>query len=155
MSKETHNETPAELVKKESLADLNPSRRNFLRSTVAVTGGAAVVAAAPVVSKAQEMTKAMDHSKMTHGDMKMEKGMLEKMHKMPISGMAREGGSDGRYVMEANSVRDKLADRCAKGSRGLVMVDNESWMKCGGKPEGWSQGPANAKPMDHSMHMMH
>ena len=96
----------------------------------------------------------MDHSSMNQGVMKKEKGSLEMVHKMPASGKSREAGADERYAMESMMDSDKLADRCAKASRGLMMVDNDTWMKCGGKPEGWSQGPGNTKPIDHSQHKM-
>ena len=54
----------------------------------------------------------------------------------------------------------------SQGSRGIVMLDNETWKKCGGKPEGAAQGagyyPAippwnkagkgETETVDHSMH---
>jgi len=33
-----------------------------------------------------------------------------------------------------------FASLCAQGSRGLIMLDNETWEKCGGKPDGAAQG---------------
>lgn len=103
----------------------------------------------------------MDHSAMQHVPSKqmsmqpVQKGKLQRLTEMPASGKGREAGYDGRYAMEATSVNDDLQTKCAKASRGLVMVDNKTWEQCGGKPEGWSKGPENAEPMDHSQHMMH
>jgi len=77
-------------------------------------------------------------------------GTLSRLPKMPESGAAREAGYDGRYAMEPTTALDDTATRCAKASRGLIMVDNATWAQCGGKPEGWSKGPGKAKPMDHS-----
>jgi len=79
---------------------------------------------------------------------------LQKRTALPESGQAREGGSDGKYNMEPTSSKDSIATQCAKASRGLVMVDNETWARCGGKPEGWSSGPGQAKKVDHSQHNM-
>lgn len=103
----------------------------------------------------------MDHSTMQHAPSKpmskvpVQQGQLQKLSEMPASGKAREAGSDGRYAMEATSVTDDVQTKCAKASRGLIMIDNITWEKCGGKPKGWSEGAGNAKPMDHSQHMMH
>ncbi len=104
----------------------------------------------------------MDHSKMDHSAMQHNMqamkpaapGKLERLPKLPPSGKAREAGSDGRYAMESTSIDDDTWTQCVKASRGLVMVDNATWAKCGGKPEGWSKGPENAAPMDHSQHKM-
>lgn len=94
----------------------------------------------------------MDHAQMNHGEMKHDDMMLNKkpdsrelakLSKIPASGKAREGGADGRYVMESISVSDSLASQCAKASRGLMMLDNASWEKCGGKPEGAAVTPAS------------
>lgn len=103
----------------------------------------------------------MDHSTMQHAPSQPtytttgKKGSLQKLSELPVSGKAREAGSDGRYAMEPTSVNDDIRTKCAKASRGLVMVDNKIWAKCGGKPKGWSEGPGKAEPMDHSQHMMH
>lgn len=97
----------------------------------------------------------MDHSKMNHDQMdhsKMEQAhdmhdkqsvpsALTKLEIMPASGNAREGGSDGRYVMEFTSVFDTLEAQCAKASRALIMLDNASWARCGGKPQGAAMTP--------------
>jgi len=65
---------------------------------------------------------------------------LQILDSIPPSGRAREATSDGRYNMESTSVNNDLLTRCAQGSRGLVMLDNETWKKCGGKPEGAAKG---------------
>lgn len=83
------------------------------------------------------------------------KGELSVLPKMPASGEARETGSDGRNLMEPTSASDNLAQQCAKGSRALVMLDNRTWAKCGGKPEGAAQGPEDKQAVDHSQHQMH
>jgi uncharacterized protein involved in copper resistance len=103
----------------------------------------------------------MDHSIMQHAPAEpmskvpVQKGQLQKLSELPASGKAREAGSDGRYAMEATSVKDDIQTKCAKASRGLVMIDNKSWAQCGGKPKGWSEGAGNVEPVDHSQHMMH
>ena len=103
----------------------------------------------------------MDHSNMQHApsnQMSMkpsQHGKLQRLSEMPASGKAREAGSDGRYAMETTSVSDDIQTKCAKATRGLMMVDNKTWAQCGGKPKGWSEGPSNAKPMEHGQHMMH
>lgn len=79
---------------------------------------------------------------------------LKKKAALPASGRSREAGSDGKYNMESTSSKDSIASQCAKASRGIVMVDNETWARCGGKPKGWAAGPGNAKKMDHSKHNM-
>jgi len=117
------------------------------------------------ISNAAEMDHSqhmnMDHSSMQHTPGEPEpkgqalQGQLQKLYELPASGKAREAGSDGRYAMEATSVHDDIQAKCAKASRGLVMVDNRTWAQCGGKPKGWSEGVGDAKPMDHSQHMMH
>lgn len=85
----------------------------------------------------------------------VKQGQLQRLSELPASGKSREAGSDGRYAMEATSVNDEMQTKCAKATRGLVMVDNKTWAQCGGKPKGWPEGPGNAAPMDHSQHMMH
>lgn len=103
----------------------------------------------------------MDHSTMQHApsnQMSMkpsQHGKLQRLSEMPASGKAREVGSDGRYAMETTSVSDDIQTKCAKATRGLMMVDNKTWAQCGGKPKGWSEGPGNAKAMEHGQHMMH
>lgn len=95
------------------------------------------------------------HDAMKSGGTKMIPTPLQKLKQMPVSGKSREAGFDGRYVMESTSADAALATRCAQASRGLIMVDNATWAKCGGKPEGWSMGIGNNQPMDHSGHMGH
>lgn len=101
----------------------------------------------------------MDHSQMPHSARSATRGnsgmQLEKLGRLPDSGKAREAGFDGRYAMEPTTSEEDLQTRCAKASRGLIMLDNAAWARCGGKPEGWSKGPGNAAPMDHSQHMQH
>jgi len=103
----------------------------------------------------------MDHANMQHAtsestkSLPVKQGQLQRLSEMPASGRAREAGSDGRYAMETTTVSNDILTKCAQATRGLVMVDNATWAQCGGKPKGWSEGPANAAPMDHSQHMMH
>ena len=114
---------------------------NLLLSAVFVMLLLTLLAMGAVVQAAE-----MDHSKMDHGAMSQASmaqyvsppvtTALEKLSVMPASGKAREGGADGRYVMESTSVFDSMAEQCAKASRGLVMLDNASWLQCGGKQQG-------------------
>jgi len=73
---------------------------------------------------------------------------------MPKSGKAREAGFDGSHAMESTTLLDSDFTLCAKASRGLIMLDNAMLRKCGGRAQGWSVGPGNAKKMDHSKHKM-
>jgi hypothetical protein len=43
--------------------------------------------------------------------------------------------------MAPTSREADLATLCAQATRGLIMLDNATWEKCGGKPEGASKGP--------------
>lgn len=98
----------------------------------------------------------IDHSK--HMKMQTQQtGKLGVLGAMSKSGTAREAGFDGRYIMESNTTGDDVMILCAKASRGLIMVDNQTWAKCGGKPAGLAKGPVDSKamPMDHSQHMKH
>ena len=61
---------------------------------------------------------------------------LTVLDNIPSSGKVREGGYDGRYIMETTSAYDSLADQCAKASRGLVIIDRETWKKCATKTRG-------------------
>lgn len=134
---------------------------NKLRNAIVVLS---VLAFPASIGYAAEMDhsqhKDMDHSTMQHSQNEtmytapVQKGKLQKLPELPASGKAREAGSDGRYAMEPTSVNDNIRTKCAKATRGLVMVDNKTWAQCGGKPKGWSEGPAGAEPMDHSQHMM-
>ena len=107
----------------------------------------------------------MDHSKMDHSGHNMhgpavtqtkskKSGKLRKLSVMPPSGQAREAGSDGRYVMEPTSNRDTLANKCALAARGVIMLDNATWKRCGGKPKGASMG-AKKTGGDSHQHMNH
>jgi len=81
---------------------------------------------------------------------------LEKLRQLPSSGKSREGNYDGTYYMHSTSLEQPLEARCALASRGLMMLDNESWKKCGGKPIGWSKGITSAQSdNEHSQHMNH
>ena len=81
---------------------------------------------------------------------------LQRLDKLPPSGKSREADYDGSYFMPSTALNQPLEVKCALGSRGLVMLDNETWTKCGGKPDGWSKGVHTVQPgMDHSEHMSH
>ncbi len=120
---------------------------------------ALLVAGAPVLAAG------MDHSKMIHDtSLKstskiQEKAALQKLTTMPASGKVREGGYDGRYIMESTDVANALSARCAQASRGLVMMNNAEWSRCGGKPDGAAQAyqsvTGNAKVTnEHAGHNM-
>ncbi len=80
------------------------------------------------------------------------KSGLETLSEIPKSGKSREAGFDNRYTMETTSAEDKLADLCAKGSRGLIILDRKTLAKCGGAPKG-SPEPHDNKQTDlHSAH---
>lgn len=132
-----------------------------------ITFASATVLSASALLVAAEM----DHSKMDHSKMQMKAplvkpGGLQKLDKLPASGKSREAGFDENYAMESTTVENDLATRCAQASRGLVMLDNATWQKCGGKPAGaakgagyypamppWNkEGTGKAAPMDHSRH---
>jgi hypothetical protein len=66
---------------------------------------------------------------------------------MPASGKAREAGFNDCYVMEPTSSRDEIATQCAQGTRGLIMLDNATWERCGGKAKGASKGPSYYRPV--------
>ena len=103
----------------------------------------------------------MNHSGMNHSEMNSStmqhdmstvasekiqgKAVLQKLATMPVSGQAREGGYDDRYVMESTDVADVLQMRCAQASRGLVMIDNVEWSRCGGKSDGAAADISAAK----------
>lgn len=81
---------------------------------------------------------------------------LQKLKQLPSSGKSREANYDGTYFMHNTSMEQSLEARCALASRGLMMLDNASWKKCGGKPIGWSKGITSAQTdSDHSNHMNH
>lgn len=66
-------------------------------------------------------------------------GELKPLSRMPESGKGREAGFDNRTLMESTTISNSQVTQCAQGSRGLVMVDNATWSKCGGKPKGWAE----------------
>jgi hypothetical protein len=81
---------------------------------------------------------------------------LEPLTQLPPSGKSREAGYDGSYMMENTSINLSIKARCALASRGLIMLDNDSFQKCGGKPIGWSKGVSSTQTTeDHSQHMNH
>lgn len=122
--------------------------------------------AATVAQAAETDHSKMDHGAMSHAAMDHETmaqdappvataTALEKLSVMPASGKAREGGADGRYVMESTSVFDTMAEQCAKASRGLVMLDNAAWAQCGGKPQGAAPSSASLDTgHEHAGHAM-
>lgn len=85
------------------------------------------------------------HKPVTKGDLKV-------LSKVPASGKAREAGFDGRYHMEPTTLPANMKNRCALGSRGIIMLDNETWKRCGGKPRGGSMGPKKSKKATHHHH---
>jgi hypothetical protein len=98
------------------------------------------------VQAAEMNNDMMDHSKMDHQSMgnkapadNPDAAGLQSLPTMPASGKAREGGYDDRYVMESTDVANALPTRCAQASRGLVMMNNAEWSRCGGKPDGAAQ----------------
>ena len=110
--------------------------RNILITLKVCMMTAILVAGAPVLAAE------MDHSSMLHDKsltVTSKNGAntaSQKLVTMPASGKAREGGYDDRYVMESTDVSNALQIRCAQASRGLVMMNNAEWSRCGGKPEG-------------------
>lgn len=113
------------------------------------------------MSGVSSLAAEMDHSKMDHSAMghdmaamksASKKGNLSTLREIPPSGRAREAGSDGRYAMEPTAAVNSLATQCAQASRGLIMLDNATWKRCGGKPRGASMGVEKKTDgnMDHS-----
>ena len=81
---------------------------------------------------------------------------LKKLKQLPSSGKSREANYDNSYYMHNTSLDQTLEAKCALASRGLIMLDNESWKKCGGKPIGWSKGIASAQTdKEQNQHMNH
>ncbi len=64
------------------------------------------------------------------------KSGLTVLSEIPGSGKSREAGFDDRYAMEPTSALDNISDLCAKGSRGLIMLDRQTLEKCGGTLKG-------------------
>lgn len=107
----------------------------------------------------------MDHSRMDYSGHNMHgpsvgnakstsKGKLKSLSAIPPSGQAREAGSDGRYAMESTTVHSPLDVKCAQATRGIIMLDNATWKRCGGKPAGASMGVEKAMGDGHQ-HMQH
>lgn len=81
---------------------------------------------------------------------------LLRLNALPPSGKSREANFDNTYFMQSTALEQPLEVKCALASRGLIMLDNDSFQKCGGKPVGWSKGiTAAQKTEDHSQHMNH
>jgi uncharacterized protein involved in copper resistance len=103
----------------------------------------------------------MDHDKMDHSKMaeipRSETADPQTISVMPPSGTAREGGYDGRYIMEPTSAGGAQKVRCAQASRGLIMLDNAEWTRCGGKPAGAAEAllPAGTRTPRESGHAGH
>lgn len=107
------------------------------------------------IAKAIPGAHEMDHSQhqaMLAYTAPVHNGELVVLLKMPASGEGRESGYDGRYLMESSSADDTLAQQYAKGSRALGMLNNKTWVKCGGKPEGAALGPDTQPAQDHTGH---
>jgi Ni/Co efflux regulator RcnB len=82
--------------------------------------------------------------------------VLPRLDALPPSGKSRENNFDHSHFMQNTALEQPLEVRCALASRGLIMLDNSSWEKCGGKPIGWSKGITAAQTSsDHSQHMNH
>ena len=124
------------------------------------------IAASFSVQAAEMNHDMMDHSKMDHQSMdnkvpadNPEAAELQLLSTMPASGKAREGGYDDQYVMESTDIANALPTQCAQASRGLVMMNNDEWSRCGGKPDGAAQtsrsavGKANTSN-EHAGHNM-
>jgi len=121
---------------------------------------AALFLASPSVFSKEEMDHSMhkgqaengDHSQHAGHSKKAAPGELKSLAEVPVSGRARKAGSDGRYAMEPTSVNDSLSALCAKGSRGIVMLDRVTIDKCGGRTKGMPVPASMKKKVDHSQH---
>ena len=93
----------------------------------------------------------VDHSKMQKKQAmkKMISKRLQQMDEIPVSGKSREAGFDKKYTMESTINKNNLSERCAQASRGLVMLDNKEWEKCGGKVKGTAMGNLAVDTMDN------
>lgn len=81
---------------------------------------------------------------------------LKQLSEQPGSGKAREAGFDGRHGMEDTGLHNSLAKRCAQASRGIIILDNKTWKRCGFKTKGVGSGPARAeKKSSNHGHMNH
>lgn len=72
---------------------------------------------------------------------------LKILRQIPASGKVREAGFDGKYGMESTTIFADLDTLCAQGSRGIIMLTNDTWQQCGGKPSGASKGPGFYPPI--------
>ncbi|NOX42304.1 MAG: hypothetical protein GXP19_01000 [Gammaproteobacteria bacterium] len=52
----------------------------------------------------------------------------------PASGKAREAGFDGSYIMKQTTVESNIETQCVMASRGIIMLDRDSWKKCAVQP---------------------
>ena len=101
----------------------------------------------------QQTSKKTMHGKMDHKQhLPRRSGGLEVLSRMPNSGKAREAGFDGRYAMEPTTVPSKMVNRCALASRGIIMLDRQSWKRCGGRPKGAPPGRIMPKKGKHHSH---
>ena len=129
-------------------------RKQIIRWGMVIAIG---MVAYPMMAANKEAHKHDGH-KMTHGKMdhkqhrRMNQGGLKVLSQVPASGKAREAGFDGRYAMEPTTMPSRMANRCALASRGIIMLDEQSWKLCGGKPKGASPGPKKAKKAAHQRH---
>lgn len=81
---------------------------------------------------------------------------LSRLDALPPSGKSREANFDNSYFMHNTALEQPLEVKCALASRGLIMLDNDSFQKCGGKPTGWSKGiTAVQMSKEHHQHMNH
>lgn len=81
---------------------------------------------------------------------------LKRLDALPPSGKSREANYDNSYFMQNTALEQPLEVKCALASRGLIMLDNESFQKCGGKPAGWSKGITTVQTSkEHDQHMNH
>ncbi len=103
-----------------------------------------------------DVSEHLHHGSMAAKSTVLTPGNLERLKQLPASGKSREANYDGTYYMHNTAYDQALAVRCALASRGLIMLDNESWNKCGGKPVGWSREITTShSESDHSQHMNH
>ncbi len=83
------------------------------------------------VSKSGSM---QDHSQMGHESMGHSSKSTPDMSilkTVPASGKAREAGFDNSYIMKQMTNGASIKTQCALASRGIIMLDRESWKKCG------------------------
>lgn len=113
--------------------------KNILRTMMATV---LLVMIAPLWAAGMDHST-MDHSQMGHGAEPMSMPMRSRQGMaMPPSGKAREAGGENGYMMVPKDVNSPLHVQCAQARRGLVMLDNASWHRCGGKPNGAARAPS-------------